>query len=184
MKNKISLFLLAIVFSSGAFAQKFLTKNGKISFFSKTPVENIEAHNKQVNSVLDIETGDFGFKVVMKSFEFEKALMQEHFNENYVESDVFPTAGFKGKITNLKDVNLSKSGSYKVTVEGDLTIHGVTKKVKESGTLEVKGDKIEGKSKFSVKPADYGIRIPGAVAKNIAESLEITVDVMLDKLLK
>ena len=145
-------------------------------------MENIEAINKQVNSALDIVTGDFVFKVLMKSFEFDRALMQEHFNENYVESDKYPTATFKGKITNLKSIDFTKAGTYKAEVEGDLTIHNVTKKVKQTGTFEVKGDKVHGKAKFNIKPQDYEIKIPSAVAANFAESMEVTVDITLDKI--
>jgi polyisoprenoid-binding protein YceI len=181
LKSQIILLLLI---SLSGFSQKYVTKNGYIRFFSTTPVEDIEAKNKQVNSALDASSGDFVFKVLMKSFEFEKALMQEHFNENYVESDKFPEATFKGKVSNLKDINFSKPGTYKAIVEGDLTIHGVTKKVKSEGTFEVKGDKIVAKSKFFVKPLDYGIKIPKTVMEKIAESLEITVEETLDKLNK
>ena len=100
--------LLSIVFilvASAGYSQKYITKNGYIKFYSETPMETIEAHNRQVNSALDISTGDFVFKVLIKSFEFEKALMQEHFNENYMESDKFPDATFTGKITNLSSIN-------------------------------------------------------------------------------
>jgi polyisoprenoid-binding protein YceI len=136
-----------------------------------------------VNSALDIQTGDFVFKVLMKSFVFEKALMQEHFNENYVESDKFPNATFQGKIANFSAVDFTKEGTYDVTVEGDLTIHGITKKISEKGTFTVKaGDKIHGNSKFMVKPADYDIKIPSTVMNNIAETIEVTVDVELSKM--
>jgi polyisoprenoid-binding protein YceI len=152
-------------------------------FYSETPIETIKADNKQVNSALDIQTGDFVFKVLIKSFVFEKALMQEHFNENYLESDKFPNATFQGKVTNLSAVDFKKEGTYDVTVEGDLTIHGVTKKVTEKGTFTVKaGDKIHGNAKFMVKPADYNIKIPATVMKNIAETIEVTVDAELSKL--
>jgi polyisoprenoid-binding protein YceI len=184
MKRIIIAVFSFVAISTSAFSQKYITKTGSISFFSSTPVENIEAHNKQVNSALDASTGDLVFKAVMKSFEFEKALMQEHFNENYMESDKFPTATFQGKISNLKDVNFDKPGVYNVTVDGNLTIHGITKKVSHTGTLEVAGDKIIAKSKFKVKPSDYEIKIPGAVTKNIAESLEIKVDASLNKINK
>ncbi|HRY32344.1 MAG TPA: YceI family protein [Bacteroidales bacterium] len=184
MKHLIFYAALVLAFSYQAAAQKYITKNGKISFFSSTPIENIEAHNKQVNSALDATTGEFVFKVLMKSFAFEKALMQEHFNENYVESDKFPNATFNGKIVNLSEINFSKAGVYPVTIQGDLTIHGVTKKINEKGTVEVKDGKVNGKAKFYVKPADYNISIPKTVMKNIAESIEVTVDVMLEKLNK
>ncbi len=182
MKRNIILSALIVLISLSTHAQKFMTKNGSISFFSSTPIENIDAHNKQVRSVLDLSTGDFVFKVLMKSFEFEKALMQEHFNENYVESDKYPNAGFQGKITNVKDINLSKPGVYNVNVEGTLNIHNVDKKITTKGTIEVKGDKLIGQAKFKVKPADHEIKIPSAVAKNIAESMEVTVNVQLEKI--
>lgn len=182
MKLKINILLVLVLMAGMSFGQKYVTKTGYIRFFSTTPAEDIEARNKQVNAALDKSTGDFVFKVLMKSFEFEKALMQEHFNENYVESDKYPDATFKGKVVNLKDVNFDKGGVYKVTVEGDLTIHGVTKKVKHEGTIEIKGDKVVAKAKFFVKPADYGIKIPKAVIKNISESIEVNVDVALDKM--
>jgi polyisoprenoid-binding protein YceI len=164
-------------------AQKFMTKNGNIRFYSETPIETIEATNNQVNTALDTQTGDLVFKVLIKSFQFEKALMQEHFNENYLESDKFPNSTFQGKITNLSAIDFTKEGTYDATIEGDLTIHGVTRKISEKGTFKVMaGDKIEGDSKFNIKPADYSIKIPGAVVKNIAETIEVTVDIELSKM--
>jgi polyisoprenoid-binding protein YceI len=181
MKKVFFLILIGIILSQGVFAQRYLTKTGKISFFSKTALENIEAHNNQVNSALDTKTGDFVFKVLMKSFEFEKALMQEHFNENYVESDKFPNATLKGKVNNVNKIDFSKNGSYNAEIEGDLTIHGVTQSVKVSGTFEVKDGKVNGKSKFTILLADYEISVPSPVVDNIAKEIEITVDVMLEK---
>lgn len=183
MKTIVNLFILcAIVISTqGVLAQKYITKNGNIRFYSDTPMEKIEANNKQVKVALDYSTGDFVFQVLMKSFEFEKALMQEHFNENYVESDKYPNATFLGKITNLKEIDVTKNGSYPATVEGKLTIHGVTKMIKEKGTLDVTGDKITAKSKFNVLLSDYNITVPGAVINNISKSIEITVNALLDK---
>lgn len=179
----ITISLIAVLFSIEGQAQKFMTKTGFIRFYSETPIETIQADNKQVNAALDSQTGDLVFKVLMKSFMFEKALMQEHFNENYVESDKFPNATFQGKVTNISGIDFSKPGTYDAAIEGDLTIHGVTRKISEKGSFEVKaGDKVQGKSKFMVKPADYDIKIPGAVVKNIAESLEVTVDVELLKM--
>lgn len=183
MKRLTFLLVLFTFALSAASAQKYVTKNGHIRFFSSTPVEDIEAHNRQVNSAFDQQTGDFVFRVLMKSFQFEKALMQEHFNENYVESDKFPNATFTGKVTNASDIDFSKNGVYNVTVEGDLTIKGVTKKVSEKGTFEVKDGKITGKSTFNVVVEDFGIKIPGAVS-NIAKSIQIDVDVTMDKVAK
>lgn len=182
MKNIIKLTIILLMISGSVFGQKYITKNGKITFFSDAPAEKIEGHNNQVNTALDITTGDLVFKVLMKSFEFENALMQEHFNENYVESDKFPTATFKGKITNLSEINFTKNGKYKALVDGDLTIHGVTKKVKHFGTFEIKDGKILVNAKFSIALKDYNVKIPNTVLKNIAEIVDITVDVSLDKI--
>jgi polyisoprenoid-binding protein YceI len=186
MKNSIKIIAILFIGMISTYtvqAQKYMTKNGNIKFYSETPLETIEAKNSQVNAALDTQTGDLVFKVLIKSFQFEKALMQEHFNENYLESDKFPNSTFQGKVINLSAVDFSKEGSYEATIEGDLTIHGVTKKISEKGTFTVKsGDKIHGISKFNVKPADYDIKIPGAVVKNIAEVLEVTVDIELSKM--
>jgi polyisoprenoid-binding protein YceI len=182
--------LLATILLSGIFvmasfsvqAQKYMTRNGHISFFSEAPLENIEAHNRQVNTAFDAGTGELVFRILMKSFEFEKALMQEHFNENYVESHKFPNATFTGKVSNLKEIDLTKNGVYNAVVEGDLTIHGVTRQVKENGTLEVNGDNLTGKCVFNIRLSDYNVTIPKAVANNIAETIEIRVDVAMRKL--
>ena len=177
-------YILAIMFftASLANAQKYMTKGGTIRFSSDTPIEKIDAVNRQVNSALDFATGNFVFKVLIRGFEFEKALMQEHFNENYMESEKFPNSTFNGKITNIKDVNLSKDGVYKVVAEGDLFMHGVTNKVKVNGTLEVKAGKVLGVATFNVAPKDYNITIPAAVIKNISEAIKVDVNITLDKL--
>ena len=118
-------------------AQKYMTKNGFIGIHSITPMEEIKADNNQVAGVIDTGTGDMVFQVLIKSFHFERALMEEHFNENYMESDKYPKSTFKGKITNLSSVNFAKEGTYDATVEGDLMIHNVTKKVDFKGKIEV-----------------------------------------------
>jgi len=182
MKNIIKIAVILLMISANVFGQKYITKNGKISFFSDGATEKIEAINNQVSTAIDISSGDIVFKVLMKSFEFEKALMQEHFNENYVESGKFPNASFKGKINNLSDINFTKNGKYKVIVEGDLMIHGVTKKVKQSGIMEVKDGKIIANAKFPILLKDYDVKIPTTVMKNIAEIVDVTVNVSLDKI--
>jgi hypothetical protein len=186
MKPSIKITALLLIGLIGSFnvqAQKYITKNGNIRFYSETPMETIQAVNDQVNAALDIQTGDIVFKILIKSFQFEKALMQEHFNENYLESDKFPNSIFQGKITNLTGIDFSKEGTYEAIIEGDMTMHGVTKKISEKGTFTVKpGDKIHGTSKFIVKVADYKIKIPGTVINNIAETIEVTVDIELAKL--
>jgi hypothetical protein len=101
--------------------------------------------------------------------------MEEHFNENYMESDKIPKSVFKGKITNLASVDFTKTGTYNVTVEGDLTIHDVTNKISTKGTIEVVTGGINANSKFSIVPEDYKIIIPGVVKDKFDKSLEVTV---------
>jgi polyisoprenoid-binding protein YceI len=182
MKKTALLLLITMSLAISGQAQKYVTKNGFIRFYSDASLEKIEAINRQVNAATDITTGDFVFRVLMKSFTFEKALMQEHFNENYVESDKFPNATFLGKIINIKEVNFLKDGIYPVTVEGKLTMHGETKQVSEKGTFEVKEGKLIGKAKFKITLSDYKISIPNTSVNNISNTIEITVEVVLDKL--
>jgi polyisoprenoid-binding protein YceI len=115
------------------------------------------------------------FLALIKSFHFDRALMEEHFNENYMESDKFPKSVFKGKITNLASVDLSKNGTYEVTVEGDLTIHDVTNKISSKGTVEVVSGGINANSKFKIVPEDYKIIIPGVVRDKFDKTMEVTV---------
>jgi hypothetical protein len=166
-------FLLNIVIALNA--QKYMTKNGFIGFYSHTPMEDIKADNNQVVGALDISTGEMVFQALIKSFHFDRALMEEHFNENYMESDKFPKSVFKGKITNLASVDLSKNGTYEVTVEGDLTIHDVTNKISSKGTVEVVSGGINANSKFKIVPEDYKIIIPGVVRDKFDKTMEVTV---------
>src|SRR5258708_24327801 len=125
----ILLSLLIIVINSNSYAQVYYTKNGRISFFSKTSLENISADNNQVISVLNIETGVLEFSVLNNAFQFPKAKMQEDFNENYIESDKYPKSTFKGNITDISSISSLKDGSYNVNVKGDLMIHGTSKNI-------------------------------------------------------
>lgn len=178
------LFLLAVLISSisvNVLAQSYLTRTGKITFFSGTPLENIESFNNNVSAVLDSKTGDVLFIVPIKSFKFEKATMEEHFNDDYMESSKFPKSDFKGRITNINDVKFEKNGTYNVKVSGKLTMHGVTKDINESGTIIVKDGVVTVSSKFKVKTADYGIKIPSLVASKVAKEIQITVDCVLNK---
>jgi hypothetical protein len=173
---KTSSLLLALVFASlSCFGQKYMTRTGKVSFFSSTPMENIEAVNNEVASALDASNGSFAFQVLIKSFRFEKSLMQEHFNENYMESDLYPKAEFKGKLVNPSAVNFAKDGKYEVSGTGQMTIHGVTKTITVPATVTVEGKNVTVVSKFKVKPSDYGIKIPSVVAGKVASEIEVTV---------
>lgn len=168
--------MLMLIAWAPATAQKYFSRTGHISFFSHAPLEDIEAHNYQANTILDATTGEMVFSVLIKSFQFEKALMQEHFNEKYLESDKYPKASFKGKVTNMSEIDLEQAGSYPAQVAGTLTIHGETHEVEVEGTLEVSGEGVKAKAEFPVTVADYNIKIPGVVRDNIAKVVAVKVD--------
>lgn len=180
MKKQITAIFIASLVALSASAQTWFTRNGRVTFFSKAPIENIEANNNEVTSFLDTQKGEIVFAALIKSFKFKKAQMEEHFNENYMESNTFPKANFKGTITDLSKVNFSNDGTYSVTVKGDLTIHGVTKNIEVPGTISVSQGNINANSKFSVKVKDYNIKIPSTVINNIAETIDITIDCKYD----
>jgi polyisoprenoid-binding protein YceI len=177
----IILFIVLTVLSATVVGQeKYFTKTGKISFYSKATLENIEAHNRSVTCVLDPRTGSLQFSVQIKGFEFEKALMQEHFNENYLESDKYPKAEFKGQITNNSEINYAADGEYNANVKGQLTIHGATKEVESQGKLTVKDGKIIAVSEFNVQLADYNIK--NDKMNNISNTIRVTVNCSLEPL--
>ena len=172
--KSIYLFLLFTLTSCALRAQQILIcNNAKVSFFSSTIVEDIEGKSAAGRSVIDTKSGNIIFKVRNNSFQFKKKLMQEHFNENYMESDKYPESEFKGTI---KDpVNLTVDGTYKATVEGNLNVHGVTKAYRTQADLTVSNGVVTAKAVFKVKIADHGIEIPTLVFKNIAEFVEVRV---------
>ncbi len=175
MKQKI---LLTMVLAASVFAgsaQKYFTKNGSISFFSKATLENIKADNNQVLSVLDAQTGLIQFSALNNAFHFPKALMEEHFNADYMESAKYPKSTFAGKIDDLSKVNFTKDGTYAVTVSGDLNIHGVKKAVTAPATITIKGGKPSATSTFNVLVADYNISIPKMFQDNISKTIQIKV---------
>lgn len=167
------LIILGVLASQDMRAQdRYLTRQGYISFFSHTPVEDIKAENHQVLSVIDLATGEVAVSLLMKSFQFEKALMQEHFNENYIESDKYPKSTFKGNIMNLEEILNGDNGIAEV--KGDLTIHGITRPVNIEGKLDISGGVVHFEGTFPVIVADYDIKIPSIVARNIAREVEVT----------
>lgn len=174
---KFLVFVSVLFFSNSIHAQKYFTRTGNIVFSSDAPMEKIEASNQKATSVLDAATGKMEFAVLIKAFQFEKALMQEHFNENYMESSKFPKATFKGAIADISKVDFSKDGAYPVQVKGNLTIHGETNEVETAGTIMVKDGKISASSTFEVEVADYKIEIPKVVRENIAKVVTITVNI-------
>jgi polyisoprenoid-binding protein YceI len=179
--KKLLLAALMISTTPVLYAQKYMSRTGKISFNSTAPKspEKIEAINNEVATVFDSKTGDLIFQVPVKSFKFERALMQEHFNENYLESDKFPKSEFKGKVSVTPDITAGKDGTYNTTAMGKITIHGVTKDVTMPGTIEIKGKTVRLKAKFTVLLKDYDVNIPAVVADKINKECTITLDTEL-----
>ncbi len=181
IKRSVVLLLLLTIIDSSIRAQVYFTKNGKISFFSTTPLENISADNNQVLSVLNTSTGAFQFSLLNNAFHFPKAKMEDDFNENYIESNKYPKSTFKGTITDVSAISSLKDGSYPVNVKGDLMIHGVTNNITVPGTITIKDGKISATSSFKVSIKDYKIKVPAIVTKKISESIEITINCNYEK---
>jgi len=180
--KKLFILCLMLPLLQQVTAQTYITRNGLISIYSHTPAEDINAANNEVASVLNASTGDFDFKVAIKSFHFKKTAMEEHFNNpDYMDSEKFPKAGFKGKISNLSAVDFSKDGTYNVSVSGDLTIRDVTKPVTVQGTITVKGGVVTVASTFSIKRRDYNVIGEAFVQKKISEDIQITVNCQYEK---
>ena len=183
---KTSIFVLIGIFLlSGTVASaqdKFFTKNGRVSFVSKGNIETIQANHKSVTCVLDSKTGNVQLSVLMRGFEFRKALMQEHFNENYVESDKYPRSEFRGQVVNNNAVNYSTNGVYDAKVTGKLTIHGVTRDNEANGKITVKDGKPLANATMVIRLSDYKIIIPGIHQDNINNTVTITIDCPMEPL--
>ncbi|MEO6038613.1 MAG: YceI family protein, partial [Saprospiraceae bacterium] len=179
MKNLSLLAALFLLLAGPLAAQRFFTRDAKVYFDATSPLEKIEATTKSGTCVLDTKTGKMEWKVLIKGFQMEKALMQEHFNENYLESSKFPNAQFKGSIINLSEVNFTQDGKYAAKVKGQLTIHGVTKEVDVTGMVKVNGGAITIASAFQILAADYGISIPALVRDKIAKEIKVSVEALL-----
>ena len=169
-------FLLLLQITSGQ--GRYMTKEGVISFYSHTIIEDITAINEKVAAVIDSEKSAVAIIVIMNEFQFEKKLMQEHFNENYVESEKYPKATFSGLISGMVEADYQTPGEYQVQVSGEMTIHGITRKISTDGSIEIRQSEIIAKTKFLLNPEDYGIRIPKLVRTNIAEKMEITAELV------
>jgi polyisoprenoid-binding protein YceI len=176
MKKTIFIFsFLTLVIS--AFAQKkYYTKTGQIYFDAGTGIEDINATNKSVSSVIDLSTGQMDFGLLVKGFEFKNQLMEDHFHENYMDTKTFPKSGFKGKILQPEKINLEKDGTYPVKVRGILDLHGVKKEVEADGTIQVKAGLVKAQSNFSISMADFNIQIPKVVKDKLASQAKITVN--------
>ena len=169
--KKILLFALLIIgFQSKA--QLFMTSTGEVSFFSKTPMEDIDAVNKSVSSIINTATNEVAVQMRITNFVFPNKLMQEHFNENYLESEKYPSATFKGKIK--ESVNLTVAGTYPISASGTATIHGVTRPIDLKGTIVSTGSTLALTCQFEVKLIDYNVKIPKIVFAKIAEVIKVS----------
>ncbi len=174
MKNRIIIVVLIFIISNQLFSQdRYLTKEGYISFFSHSLVEDIKADNYQVLSVIDKESGEIAIQLLMKSFMFQKALMQEHFNESYVESYKYPKATFRGHILNFSELDSLNST---VEIKGILSVHGKEKEVSALSKVEILEGQINLSGNFMVEVADFDIKIPTVVRNNIAKTIKVTFD--------
>jgi len=175
--KKTILFIALITATGLLFAQKKTTSSGTVNFDATTSLDPLpKAENKAAIAAIDPTTGAVAFEVIMKNFTFENPKMQEHFNgEGWLNSEKYPTAAFKGNITNLGAVNFSKDGTYDADIAGDLTIHGVTKPVKTTGKITVTGDAIAANSEFSIKLADYGVDGPAVGGGKVSKEPKISV---------
>lgn len=187
---RFSILLLALTFFSASYAHIYTAKTGStaITFHSGSPLEDIDALNKGAIIVMKASTGDIQVRVTISNFKFKSALMEEHFNENYMETEkkvevngvaTYPNryAEFKGKIN--ETIDYTKDGEYKVTITGKMNMHNVTKDVTLEGTMVIKGEDIAISSKFKIKVADYGIKVPSMYVKNIAEEVDVTINSVL-----
>lgn len=175
--KKTSLFL-ALALSTGAlFAQKKTTTSANVSFDATTSLDALpKAENKTAVAALDTKLGTVAFETVVKNFSFENPKMQEHFNSaGWLDSDQFPVANFKGKITNLSAIDFKKDGAYEAKVEGDLTIHGITQAVKTTAAITVAGKKISSKSEFKIKLEDYKVNGGAIAAGKVSKEPSIIV---------
>lgn len=183
MKSKHIFTILALLSASTLLnAQIYLGKTCEIKIFSDGPIEDIDALNTTSKPILNTATNDFAVKITIKGFNFDKELMEEHFNEKYMESDKIPYSTFAGKIN--EKIDYKTDGVHKVTVTGKLKIHDVEKERTIDGTLTVKGGEILVESKFIVALKDHNVEIPTLVAQNISETIEVTVKSTLTEYVK
>lgn len=172
----LSFFILNSIFS---FSQdKYISRNGKVQLNASTPLENINPVNNHVSCILDTENGNIAFQLKMISFKFDKALMEEHFNEKYVESEKFPKSTFVGKIIDWEKVDWDNE-EQNVQATGTLTIHGVDKEIVVSGIIRILQKNINLVSEFYINISDFDIKIPKIVRDKISEKVEIYVDINL-----
>lgn len=171
MKILINILLIILMIQASSFGQVFMTLNGQTSFFSETPLENISAENKSTLVALNTTTKEVAVRIQNVAFKFPNKLMEEHFNENYMESEKYPLSVFKGKI--VENIDLQKQGTYQVSVKGILDMHGVKQERIIKAQIIVGSESINVTSDFNIKLVDHKIDIPKLVFEKIAESIAI-----------
>ncbi len=171
MKKRIVFWFFLLAYNS-ATSQIFSIEQSSIIFFSKTPVEDIYGKNTNAQGKFNSNTGDINFTVSMSEFEFKKLLMKQHFNEKYLETAKYPKSTFQGKLMGYK---VDKEGKQEVSAVGKFTIHGLTKDINVSGTIEFKNGKVIAMSKFKVILEDYNIKAPQLLWRKMAEIMDVTV---------
>jgi len=178
-ETQLRIILLTIVMalcSCRVSAQsRFIDRGGYASFFSSAPMEDIKAESRQVVTIFDIKDGKIVASMLMRSFNFRKALMQEHFNENYIESHKYPKASFTGTVTNIDEVDLTQAGRYTLDVTGEITLHGVTKPLQLKAEVVVAEGSLQARAVFPLSVKDFEIEVPRLVVDNIAEVVEVTI---------
>ena len=174
MRKLIVSLCVIVVLTVSAYGQKYFSKTGYVHFLSEAPVETIEATNNNSYVVLDASTGQMEWSVLIKGFKFEKALMQDHFNENYMESGKYPKAVFKGK-ADFSHIDVSKDGQYSMDVNGNMTIRGITKPLSSPAKVTIKDGAMSVSGTFDIPIEDYGIEVPKIVRENIAKNVTVTV---------
>lgn len=173
MKNqKTNLCILVFLFHFGLFSQstKIISRQGKVTFFSYTSVENIEATNNQVLSIINTQNGDIAVQLLMRAFVFKKALMEEHFNESYVESDTYPKLTFSGKI---EDFNVETQNSGPMFIKGLMDFHGVQKEIEVKTTVREENNTLVLDGTFDVAIDDFNISVPTLLVPNISKKIEV-----------
>ena len=176
VKIRIDLLLgsVLLLFNVNAMAQSYVGKNIKTAIFSSTPVEDIRAVSQSGTAAIVGRTKEIVVQVPIKSLEFDRKLMQEHFNENYMESDKYPQAKFKGTIDQV--IDFTKDGDYNVSVTGVLSVHGVDKTRTIPGKLTIKDGILQIFTEFKVACADHKIKIPTLIVTKVAEVINIKID--------
>jgi len=173
------LIVLCLLFSSHIYAQQYFSKTGTVTFFSKAPIEDIQAVNHKLSAVIDLGSGEFAFQLKIQDFNFPNSLMQEHFNESYLESHLFPVSNFVGFLEPIKENKLIQKKTLEV--KGKMYIHGISKDLQLSANLQYLNEELLLSSTFDIELADFEIDIPKLMMYKIAEVVKVSVEMKLQK---